>query len=134
MQYVEFSVDWYKDAGSTITITVAFLILSPHLANGSLLMLRFLRQFYDQHFTFDSSNTRQYTQDEYEAIHTGNEFQIEYRFTNMIVFQYVIFFYSSAMPILYFFGFLAFLVSYLFDKWYLFYFYKKPSTFDETLV
>ena len=52
----------------------------------------------------------------------------------MIVLQYVIFFYSSAMPILYLFGFGAFLASYFFDKWYLFYFYKKPSNFDESLV
>ena len=52
----------------------------------------------------------------------------------MIVLQYVIFFYSSGMPILYLFGFAAFLASYLFDKWYLFNFYRKPSTFDESLV
>ena len=42
-EYVEFSVEWYKNAGSTITLTVAVLILSPHLSNGSLLILRFLR-------------------------------------------------------------------------------------------
>ena len=41
--YVEFSVEWYKSAGLTITLTVAVLILSSHLANGSLLILRFLR-------------------------------------------------------------------------------------------
>ena len=52
-QYVEFSVEWYKDAGLTITLTLALLIFSPHLANGSLLILRYLRQFYDQRFTCD---------------------------------------------------------------------------------
>ena len=43
--YKEFSVEWYKDAGTTITLTVAVLTLSPHLANGSLLFLRFLRLY-----------------------------------------------------------------------------------------
>ena len=35
---------------------------------------------------------------------------------------------------MYLFGFAAFLASYLFDKYYLFNFYRKPSTFDESLV
>ena len=61
------------------------LTLSPHLANGSLLFLRFLRQFYDQRFSCDQRFTRQYTQEEYEEIHNGNEFQIEYRLTNFFV-------------------------------------------------
>ena len=59
--YKEFSVEWYKDAGTTITLTVAVLTLSPHLANGSLLFLRFLRQFYDQRFSCDPKFTCQYT-------------------------------------------------------------------------
>ena len=64
----------------------------------------------------------------------GNEFQVEYRFTNMLVLQYVIFFYGCAMPMLYLFGAVAFMASFAFDKWFLFHFYMKPSTYDVSLI
>lgn len=73
-------------------------------------------------------------QEDYEAINIGNEFMLEFRYSNMLTVLSVVFFYSGGMPILYPIAACFFFVTYWMDKFLLLKCYKKPIQFDEHLA
>ena len=80
------------------------------------------------------TRTRKLMQQDYEDVNTGNEFMLEYRYSNILSILAVIFMYSSGMPILYVFGAFYFFSTYWIDKWLLFRYYKKPVMFDSYIA
>lgn len=71
---------------------------------------------------------------DYEDVNTGNEFMLEFRYSNILSILAVIFMYSSSMPILYVFGMVYFFITYWIDKVLLFRYYKKPVMFDSYIA
>jgi len=129
-EYKKFSSEWYRLVGSTICLTVIFMAIMPHVANMSMQVMFCTKRCWDRRCTCDLKKTRKLTQWDYEDVNTGNEFMLEFRYSNVLSILAVIFSYSSAMPILYAFGALFFLITYWIDKWLLFHYYKKPVMFD----
>ena len=132
--YQKFSAEWYRMVGSTICLTVFFMCLMPHAANISMQILFCTRRCWDRRCTCDNRKTRKLIQSDYEAVNTGNEFMLEFRYSNILSVMAVIFMYSSAMPILYFFGVFFFFITYWIDKFLLFNYYKKPVMFDSYIA
>jgi len=133
-EYKKFSSDWYRLVGSTICLTVFFMILMPHAANIGMQILFCFKRCWDRKCTFDSRKTRKLIQSDYDSINTGNEFMLEFRYSNILSVLAVIFMYSSSMPILYIFGVFFFFITYWIDKLLLFHYYKKPVMFDSYLA
>mmetsp|Transcript_29425 Transcript_29425/g.39159 ORF Transcript_29425/g.39159 Transcript_29425/m.39159 type:complete len:255 (+) Transcript_29425:697-1461(+) len=132
--FKKFSSEWYRTVGSTICLTVLFMTLMPHAANISMQVLFCAKRCWDRRCTCDNRKTRKLTQWDYEDVNTGNEFMLEFRYSNMLSILAVIFFYSGAMPILYVFGIFFFFITYWIDKWLLFTYYKKPVMFDSYIA
>jgi len=77
------------------------------------------KQFYDQHFTRNRSKTRKLTQVDYNKVHMGNPFLIEYRFSNLIVLVLVTSAYGNCMPLVYPLAFLVLFAAYWVDKFFI---------------
>ena len=74
------------------------------------------------------------TQADYEDINTGSEFMMEFRYCNVLTVLNVTMLYGSGIPILYLIAAIFFTVTYWIDLTFLFYFYRKPVTFDHYLA
>ena len=133
-EYRKFSSEWYRLVGSTICLTVFFMILMPHAANVSMQVLGCSKRCYDRRCTCDTKSTRKIIQSDYEDVNTGSEFMLEFRYSNILSILAVIFMYSSSMPILYLFGVIYFFITYWIDKALLFRYYKKPVMFDSYIA
>lgn len=133
-EYTKFSSEWYRLVGSTICLTVIFMALVPHMANIGMQVMYCTKRCCDRRCTCDLKKTRKLTQWDYEDINIGNEFMLEFRYSNILSILAVIFFYSSAMPILYLIGVFYFFITFWIDKWLLFYYYRKPVMFDSHIA
>ena len=69
-------------------------------------------------------------QQDYEDINTGNEFMLEFRYSNMLIVLSLALFYSSGIPILYPMAAVFFFITYFTDKWLLLRYYRKPPKFN----
>lgn len=132
--YTKFSAEWYRLVGSTISITVIFMTLMPHAANISMQVLFCIKRCWDRRCTYNLHKSRKLIQQDYEDVNTGNEFMLEFRYSNILAILAVIFMYSSSMPILYCFGVFYFFITYWIDKVLLFHYYKKPVMFDSFIA
>jgi len=46
-EFTEFTVEWYRRISFSVTLTITLQIFTPHITNGGLHLIRFLRRFYD---------------------------------------------------------------------------------------
>lgn len=81
----------------------------------------------------DLPNTRIRIQSELEKLYTGKMFKGEKAYSRMMSTMFVIQMYSSGMPILYFNGFIFYLVTYCVNKFLLIYYYQKSRTLTRTI-
>ena len=128
--YTKFSVEWYRLVGSTICITMLLLIVSPNGSNVGFQCMFGCLRCWDRRCTCDRRKTRKLIQQDYEDINTGNEFMLEFRYSNMLIVLSLVLFYSSGIPILYPMAALFFLITYMTDKWLLLRYYRKPPKFN----
>ncbi len=75
--------------------------------------------------------TRQITQEDYENLYTGKEYNIAYSYATLLVVIFVTLTFSRALPVLYPIAFFYNLVSYWVDKYLMLNFYRRSETFDE---
>jgi hypothetical protein len=73
-KYVDFTVSWYRNVGTTLTIAMIMNIITPHLAENLLFLLPSLRRCIDRGCTRDNRKTKQVLQEDYEEIYTGDDF------------------------------------------------------------
>ena len=132
--YTKFSVEWYRLVGSTICITMVLMIVTPHGSNIGIQCMRGCARCWDRRCTCDKRKTRKLIQQDYEDVNTGNEFMLEFRYSNMLIVLAVAFFYSSGIPILYPIAALFFFITYFTDKWLLFRYYKQPPMYNSYLA
>jgi len=71
------------------------------------------------------------TQEDYDHLYTGKEYNIAYSYATLHTVTWVALTFSSAMPLVYPIAFLYYAVTYWVDKWLMLRFYRKTITFDE---
>ena len=81
----------------------------------------------------DMPNTRIRIQSDLEKLYTGSMFKGEKAYSRMMSTMFVIQMYSSGMPILYFIGFIFYLVTYLVNKFLMIYYYQMSRTLTRTI-
>jgi len=72
--YADFTVSWYRNVGTTLTIAMIMNIITPHLAENFLFLWPSLRRCIDRGCTRDIRKTKQVVQEDYEEIYTGDDF------------------------------------------------------------
>ena len=111
------------------------MIFTPHLSNIGFVFLKVLKRCcYDRKCSCNERKTRKDLQHDYENVNLGGEFDMETRYSNMIVVLAITFLYSGGMPILYASAGLFFFVTYWVDKCLLLRCYRKPIKFNNYLA
>ena len=88
----------------------------------------------DRSCTCDYKKTKQVTQEDYDAINTGSELLMDYKFANILVVTLIVMTYGSGIPIMYPIAALYFFATYWTDKFLIYYHHRKPLFFDEKLA
>jgi hypothetical protein len=72
----------------------------------------------DRGCSCNKKNTKQLLQEDYENINTGSEFELDDRYAQFLTTLFMLFMYSSGIPILYPIAFLSILITYWCDKYF----------------
>ena len=104
------------EVGSAICLTMIVGIFTPHVATGCLWLYRQAIAFKDRGYSCNRKYTRQIIQEDYEEIYTGEEFLLEFRYSQLVTTIYIVMMFSVGMPLLYPIAFISFFVTYWFDK------------------
>lgn len=91
-------------------------IVSPHIGNSVAIIQQSITRCWDRKCTCNKRRTRQLLQEDYEGVNTGSEFEMDVRYSQFLTTLFMIFMYSSGIPILYPIAFIFFLFTYWFDK------------------
>jgi len=91
-------------------------IVTPQIANGLSIILEGYTRCRDRGCTCDRRKTKQLLQEDYENINTKSDFLLEFRYSQLLTTIFMVFMYSSGMPILYPIAAASFFFMYIFDK------------------
>lgn len=125
-RYPSFSVEWYRLVGSALSIQVALLIFTTNGVNLAFWGLAFMKRCFDRSCTCDVEKTRKVTQRDYNAVYTGPELNMDYKYANILVVTTMALTYGAGIPIMYLLAAVYFIVAYWTDKVLIFYNYRKP--------
>ena len=81
----------------------------------------------------DPKKNQVLTQEELNRIYMGEEFNISKNYSMMYLVTLTTMTYSTAMPILYLFGFFYFFTSYYIERFLIFNYYRKSKVFNEQI-
>lgn len=105
--------------------------VTPHVANGLFIILEGCMRCKDRGCTCNRRKTKKLLQEDYEDINTGSEFLLEHRYSQLLTTIFMIFMYSSGIPLLYLIAVISFIFTYWFDKLFC-KFIIQLITFDST--
>lgn len=128
-KYEDFTVEWYRVVGSTISFTMLINIITPHTGAIVGLFIGSLTKCLDRGCTCDHRRTKQRLQEDYEHKYTGPEFLIEIRYSQILASFYIMMIYSSGMPLLYPIGMLQYFMTYWTDKFLFLRLYRTPPRY-----
>ncbi len=57
-QFTDFTVEWYRVVGTTITLTMMINIISPHIGAFVKIFVRAMKKCCDRSCTFDKKSTK----------------------------------------------------------------------------
>lgn len=128
-KYNDFSVEWYRVVGSTISFTMFINIFTPHIGSIVGFVIGSFKRCLDRGCSLDSKKTKQWIQEDYEKMYTGPEFLIEIRYSQLLASFYILMCYSSGMPLLYIISMLQYFFTYWVDKFMFLRLYKTPPRY-----
>ena len=124
-------MDWYKTKGTAIVQTMILNIYLPVITEIGFAFQRIIMRFLDR--CCSKNGTRCTTPQQYINLYSGPEFLIHFRYSQTLNIIYVTMMYGPSLPILFPIAFLSFLITYFLEIFMLFYVYRVPITYDETL-
>ncbi len=92
--------------------------MTPNLGNLCAVIMEGLFKCFDRRCTCDKKKTKKLLQEDYENINTGSEFELDDRYAQFLTTLFMVFMYSSGIPILYPIAFISILITYWCDKYF----------------
>jgi hypothetical protein len=132
--YSDFNIEWYKNVGTTISLTMIFTVFTPHIGNFLFMALRGCRNCTDRGCSCDRKKTSKLLQEDYDELYIGPEFLMEFRYSQLLTNIFMTFIYSTGMPALYFVCFISFCLTFWVDKYLFLRVYRIPPRYDITLI
>jgi hypothetical protein len=80
-RFSDFTVEWYKNVGSTISLTMFINIFTPHIGGFVAVIKDSIFQCLDRKCRRDKRITKQFLQEDYNNIYMGPEFLVEVRYS-----------------------------------------------------
>jgi hypothetical protein len=122
---------WYYQVGATFILYMIINIFTPHLNALITWLIKKCKRWLDGGIcNCGKRRTKKKTKKEYIDLHTGPEFNIGLRYSQILTTTFAILVYSSGLPILYICCFFYFLITYWIDKWLMLRFYRNPPHID----
>src|SRR5687768_7290285 len=87
----------------------------------------------DRKCTFDKTKTRKRTQQGWNALYTGPDFLIDFRYSQILTVVFICLLYGAGLPLLYFSTVINLMIIYWLDKYFLLRICKVPKRYDEQL-
>ena len=128
-EYADFTVSWYRNVGTTLTIAMIMNIITPHIAENILYILPAISRCIDRGCTRDIRKTRQVLQEDYEEMYSGDEFLFEVRYAQILSAFFITMMFSAGIPSLYLVLIIQMVVLYWLDKRNFLTFMKKPPRY-----
>jgi len=133
-RYSEFTVKWYEVVGTPIMLFTFVTALSTHFMELLKFLLTLLWRCCDRRCSTDIRKTKQVTQDDYEAVYTGPEIDLQVRYACSLNLIFLVLMYSSGMPVLWLCLPVSFTVSFFIDKVLFVRFFKSPPAYNHKLA
>lgn len=131
----DFTEHWYKTVGTAITMTMLIQSMAPVITFCSnYCILNFMRLLDRGCSCGNTSTTRQTSVKQYLDLHSGPEWALNQRFSQILLQISVTALFGASLPLLYPIGVLSFTVSIVVEKLNLCYFYKEPPMYDESIT
>jgi hypothetical protein len=136
--YMDLNEEWYKTVGAGITISTIALIFSSQLSPLGKWAMYHVSIWADRGGLpwcggRDTSKSSVLTQHDLDMLHTGPEFEISVRYSDMLNIFFVAFTFSSAIPILVPCAAIYFALQYCIDKFCLLRLYRTPPMYNADL-
>lgn len=148
-EYVDMNADWYANVGTTVSFSLVLGVFSPHASYFAFTFMymvfrwrdsgcRSIEQMKVPEGEVEANGgvdvyTKQMIQDDLNALWTGEEIYSHYIYATIYSYMWCILMYSTGLPILYWCGFLFFVIFYMVYKVLLLKFYKRTDRFNQTL-
>lgn len=144
--YFDFSAPWFSDIGFQIFRVMILFAFLPLIGFSFMALTTFVRKRIDKRgicfccckcccklCSPKHKPTRQTTIFGFKALHSGNEFEIHYKYAHMLTITWVTFLYGPGMPILFPIAFVGMCVLYVTDRIAMAYWNKKPPSYDSQM-
>ena len=138
--YDDFSVDWYKQIGATISMTMFINTVSPHVSKVGMAVFACFKRCLDRgcKWSYKPDHTKGETelrtkkvlQQDVEALYIGEEIASFYVYAQFFTTLWSVLTYSSGLPVLYPVAFLNYLILYWVYKILLIKYYRKTVSFN----
>lgn len=134
-QFSDFNTDWFRTTGNLIVSTMIFNAWYPLLEFVVYYLMRLLSRLLDSGFTLNKYNTKCRSVNEYVDIYSGPKFSdyIHFRYAAILNITFITMFYGFGLPLLFPIACVSFLVIYLTEMLLLFYSFKMPPSYNDTL-
>ena len=139
-EHDDFTVEWYRQIGATLGMTLLINTVSPHLPKLATALKVLTHRCYDRGCRLrriDPANqelrTKQVLQQDLENLYTGEEINASYVYAQFFTTIWCILAYSSGMPILYPVASVNFFIIYWVYKLLLIKYYRKTVSFNQDL-
>jgi hypothetical protein len=114
--YLQYTTEWYLYVGSQLCFTIFISIVYDTISKYMWVVLSTFKRLYDRGCKKDRRQTKKFITEDYEALHVRNEFQLDKRYSRMLVVVGLVFLFSSGIAILYPIALGYFVISYFVDK------------------
>lgn len=139
-EYDDFTVEWYRQIGATLGMTLLINTVSPHAPKIGTALKVLTCRCYDRGCRFrrldpETGNLRtsKIIQQDIENLYTGEEINASYVYAQFFTTIWCVLAYSSGMPILYPVACINFFIIYWVYKLLLIKYYRKTVSFNQDL-
>ena len=129
----DFNYAWYRGPGNVLVGAMFFNLYYPIIEAAGYWALRAQGRCRDRGCKLSGRTTKQTSIQAYMNVYSGQLYFMHYKYSTILTNVFITFMYGFGMPILFPIACASFIVLYIVEKWMLFYGYKLPPMYDETL-
>ena len=129
----DFNSQFFKTIGNTLISTMIFNSIYPLIEAIGYWAMRIVFRWKDRGFGCDKYKTKATSIQAYQNLYQGPIYMMHYKYSTVLNVCFVTMMYGFGLPILFPVAILAMFILYMVEKTMLYYAYKRPPMYNETL-
>lgn len=130
----DFSQQWYEKIGPILVRTMLFSSFMPIVSFVISLIITKLKRFWDRGLTTDIFKSRKQSISDHFEYYVGPEFDIEFRWSDILTGTSVALIFGPTFPLLYPVTLLQFAIRYVFERLLICYWCREPPAYDDRMA